>query len=254
MTLLEICVDDVEGAQLAESAGADRVELCSGLAEGGITPSGGLVQEVLAGTSRIGVQVMVRPRGGDFVYSEAEVRVMLADVAALADLGARAPGRLGLVVGALTAGGTVDAVTTGRLLRAAAGADVTFHRAFDATADLGRSLEELAGLGVGRVLTSGGRASAREGSAALARLVEQADGRVAVMAGGGVRPENVVRLVAGTGVDEVHLRAAEPAPSASRHVNPALPYDDGTRLRTSAAVVRAVRSALDAAPAVAGKG
>ena len=254
MTLLEICVDDVEGAQLAESAGADRVELCSGLGEGGITPSGGLVREVLAGTSRVGVQVIVRPRGGDFVYTDAEVRVMLADVAALTELGAGAPGRLGLVVGALTPDGSVDTVTTGRLLRAAAGADVTFHRAFDATADLGRSLEELVGLGVGRVLTSGGRASAVEGSAVLARLVQQAGGRIAVMAGGGVRPGNAARLVAGTGVGEVHLRAAEPAPSASRHVNPALPYDDGTRLRTSAALVRAVRAAVDAAPAAGGRG
>jgi copper homeostasis protein len=241
VTVLEICVDDVEGAQLAEQAGADRVELCSGLAEGGLTPSSGLVRQVLAGTRRVGVRVLVRPRGGDFVYSAAEVDVMVADVEALAALG---DPRLGLVVGAVTPDGAVDTATTRRLLRAAGDADVTFHRAFDATADLGRSLEELTALGVPRVLTSGGRRTAVEGADVLARLVAQAAGRIAVLAGGGVRPGNVRALVDRTGVGEVHLRAAEPAASAARYRNPELPYDQEPRLRTSAAVVRAVRAAL----------
>ena len=235
MTVLEICVDDVRGARLAEAAGADRIELCSGLAEGGLTPSIGLVHRVLAETSGIGVNVILRPRGGDFVYPPAEVEVVCADAAELRRH------QVGLVFGALTPAGEVDAAAVRRVR---GDASLTFHRAFDATVDLGRSLETLIDLGVDRVLTSGGRATALAGADVLGALVRQAAGRIVIMAGGGVRAGNVRELVTRTGVAEVHLRAAERIPSASRFVNPALGYDDGFRLTTSEDAIRAVRSAL----------
>jgi copper homeostasis protein len=238
VTLLEICVDDVEGALAAEAGGADRIELCSGLSEGGITPSLGLVRQVLAGVQRIAVNVIVRPRGGDFVYAPAELDAVLAD---LEELGRH---RVGAVVGALTPDGEIDRAALRRIREACPGASLTFHKAFDATADLGRSLETLIDFGVDRVLTSGGRATALEGADVLAGLVRQAAGRIVVMAGGGVRPANVRTVLARSGVYEVHLRAAEKAPSASRFVNPELPYDDGSRSTTSEATIRAMVSAL----------
>ena len=169
---------------------------------------------------------------------------MLEDVSALAF-----PGRVGFVVGALTPSGEVDPGVLRSLLDAAGEAPVTFHRAFDACRDLPATLETLIGLGVSRVLTSGGAASALAGAAMLRSLVERADGRIEIMAGGGVRPGNVAELVRLTGVCEVHGRAAETVVSAARFVNPALGYDEGTRSVTSAAAVRAMRAALDPAQA-----
>ncbi|WP_377645553.1 copper homeostasis protein CutC [Oryzobacter terrae] len=202
------------GAVAAERAGADRVEVCADLDVGGVTPSIGTVASVLARTSRVGVQVLVRPRGGDFVHDEAEVAVMLADVAAVLALPAGVP--VGLVIGSLTTDGRVDEEATARLVAAAGGAPVTFHRAFDDTADLSHSLETLVRLGVDRVLTGGGPGSAAEGTSRLASLHEQAAGRIVVLAAGGVRPGNVRTLVRDTGVGEVHGRA--PATVAGRVV------------------------------------
>ncbi|MFI5956262.1 copper homeostasis protein CutC [Cryptosporangium sp. NPDC051539] len=241
MTLVEICVDDVAGARCAERAGADRVELCSGLAEGGVTPSLGLVRSVLAATGRIGVRVLVRPRGGDFVYAADELDVQCEDLRLLPLSDPRA----GVVVGALTPDGEIDVAAVHRLLDAAGNSEVTFHRAFDATADPQRSLDTLIDLGVDRVLTSGGRRSGLEGAEVLRDLVQRAGGRIAVMAGGGVRPDGVRELVGRTGVPEVHLRATEPVQSAARFVNPALPYDEGHRLVTSGNVIRDLLAELD---------
>lgn len=203
--LVEVCVDDVAGARAAEAAGADRLELCADLLEGGVTPSIGTVSRVLEVVERTGVQVLVRPRGGDFVHDADEVAVMLADVAAVRALPARVP--VGFVIGSLTPDHRVDEATTAALVAAAGGAPVTFHRAFDDTADLAESLEVLVGLGVDRVLTGGGPASAAEGSAVLAALHEQAAGRITVLAAGGVRADNVRELLRRTGVREVHGRA-----------------------------------------------
>jgi copper homeostasis protein len=240
VTLVEICVDDVAGAVVAEAAGADRVELCAALSDGGTTPSIGMVETVLDVVHRIGVHVLVRPRGGDFVHDREELTVMRADIHALRRLGRP----VGFVLGALTPDGDIDAPAMRMLLDACGEAPVTFHRAFDATRDLPAALDVMAGLGVARVLTSGGRATAAEGAPALADLVRRADGRVAVMAGGSVRPGNVAELVARTGVPEVHLRAPAEVPSRSHYRNPHLPYDEGTRSTTSAETVRAVVTAL----------
>ena len=241
MTQLEICLEDVAGAVLAEEAGADRVELCSALAEGGLTPSVGAVRRVLASTSRIGVQVLIRPRGGDFVFSPEELETMIEDVRQLGF-----SSRTGFVVGVLTPDGQVDVASLKRLLVVCGDAQVTFHRAFDACADPSSALETLIGLGVHRVLTSGGAATALEGAPMLKALVQQSAGRIGILAGGGVRPANGAELVRLTGVGEVHGRATEKVLSAARFRNPAVSYDEGERKVTSRAVVSAMRHALDA--------
>ena len=208
--LVEICVDDVGGALAAEAEGADRIELCSALSEGGITPSIGLAEMVLRRLRRIGVRVMIRPRGGNFVVAPEELEVMLADIAAIRAL-PRAPGvALGFVFGALTPSGAVDARSVSKLKAACGGLPVTFHKAFDALRDLGAGLETLQGFGIGAVLTSGGAVTAESGAETLAILVSRAAGRVAIIAGGGVRAGNVRALLDRTGTPEVHLRAMRP--------------------------------------------
>lgn len=229
---VEICVDDVAGALAAEREGADRIELCAALSEGGITPSLGLARTVLERVRRVGVQVMVRPRGGDFTVDADECAVMLADVAALSAL-PRAPGvTLGFVFGALTPAGAVDRATVARLRAACGPAPVTFHRAFDAAPNLDAALADLAVLGIDRVLTSGGAPTADAGAATLARLVERAGNGITVLAGGGVRAGNAAALVARTGVREIHLRAMRDRPGRP----------PGTCAADVAAVVRAVRA------------
>ncbi len=208
--LVEICVDDVAGALAAEAEGADRIELCSALSEGGLTPSYGLVQAVLGRVRRFGVRIMIRPRGGNYVYAAEEVEVMLADIAAFRAL-QRAPGlSVGFVCGALTASGVIDARVISRLKAACGGVPMTFHKAFDTTRDLGAALDTLLGLGIRSVLTSGGSPTAEGGAELLAMLVARAAGRVAIIAGGGVRAGNLRALLERTGVPEVHLRAMRP--------------------------------------------
>ncbi|WP_375003987.1 copper homeostasis protein CutC [Gordonia sp. PS3] len=208
---VEIAVQDAEGAATARANGADRVELCTALGvTGGLTPSAGLLDAVCA--VGIDVHALIRTRPGGFVYSDAEVDVLAADVAAAVRLAVRLGAR-GVVIGALHADGTVDAGATGRLLAAARDAeqragrriDVTFHRAIDAAADPIAALTVLAGLGVDRVLTSGGAARAGDGLDVLRALVA-ADTGVEVMAGGGVTAE-AIPAIRGTGVHAVHLSA-----------------------------------------------
>ena len=234
MTLVEICVDDLAGTLAAESAGADRVELCANLVEGGTTPSFGLIARVLESVTTLGVQVMIRPRGGGFVHSASELSVMLADVRAVRDLAAQAPVPVGLVFGVLTAAGDIDIPAMRELIAAAEGVPVTCHKAFDAARDLFAGRDALTGLGVVRILTSGGAATAAEGSPVLRELVAREPGGPVILAGGSVRAANVARLVADTGVTEVHLRAQVPGPRG----------DGG--LVTDAALVRAVIAELGA--------
>lgn len=208
MTLLEIAVQDVAGAVASASLGADRLELCAALAAtGGLTPSVGLLDAVVAALpSHVGVHVLVRPRAGSFRYSADEVDVQVRDVRA-----AVAAGAAGVVVGALSGTGGIDRTTVARLVEAADGREVTFHRALDVVPALGPAIDDLVGLGVVRVLTSGGAATSIDGVERLASTVALAGGRLQVMAGGGVRPADIPALVA-VGVDAVHL-------SASRHVD-----------------------------------
>src|SRR6185369_12269607 len=198
--LVEACVDSVASALAAEKGGAHRVELCDALFDGGTTPSAGMIAACKERVS-IPAFVMIRPRGGGFVYSEAERDVMRRDVVLARELGAD-----GIVIGGLLPNGTVDGELTRTLVEAAGGLPVTFHRAFDATPDLAAALESLADAGVQRILTAGGASTAAEGAATLATLVRQAGSRMIVMAGGGVREENVRSVVSISGVREVHVR------------------------------------------------
>ncbi|GEK22367.1 copper homeostasis protein CutC [Cellulomonas xylanilytica] len=235
VTLLEIAVQDVAGAVLAAGLGADRLELCAALAAtGGLTPSIGLLDAVVAALpSRVGVHVLVRPRAGSFRYTADEVDVQVRDVRA-----AVAAGAAGVVVGALTPAGDVDRTTVARLVEAADGREVTFHRALDTVPLLEAALDDLVALGVVRVLTSGGAARSIDGLDRLAATVAHGAGRLQVMAGGGVRPADVPALVR-AGVDAVHL-------SASRHVDESGGPGGGSGgyTTTDAAIVSAAAEAL----------
>jgi len=215
VTLLEICVDTIEGCIAAKTGGAPRVELCAGLIEGGTTPSAGLVTTALR--TGLEVVVLVRPRAGDFVYAAEEAEVMLRDVAF-----AKAAGAHGVALGALTADGDVHTELVRVLIDAARPMQVCFHRAFDAARDLDVALGALIGLGVDRVLTSGGAANAEAGLERLATLSRAAADRISVMPGGGVRPANVAAIAAATGAREVHSSARATRPAAMVHVNPEL--------------------------------
>lgn len=210
---VEICVDSVAGALAAERGGADRVELCDNLIEGGTTPSAGCLK-LARQQLHLGLQVIIRPRGGDFLYTDLEFEVMRGDVRFAREAGAN-----GVVIGCLTANGDIDLSRTRELVALARPLNVTFHRAFDMCRDPRQALEELVSLGIERVLTSGQEASCLEGLELVAQLHQQAAGRIIVMAGGGITRRNVGRIVAGTGVTEVHLSARTTVASGMMHRN-----------------------------------
>jgi copper homeostasis protein len=209
MPAVEICVESVESALAAEAGGADRIEVCSALAEGGLTPSLGLIRAVRRAV-RLPVHVLLRPRPGDFVYSEAEMAILREDIVLAAEAGVN-----GVVFGILTAEGEIDESRTGALVAVAHPLSSTFHRAFDLTPDLELALEAVVRTGVDRVLTSGGEPTALQGSATLKRLVQQACSRIAVMAGGGVLPATVAELAGKTGISEVHAALRHRIPSTT---------------------------------------
>ncbi|WP_227453620.1 copper homeostasis protein CutC [Paenarthrobacter sp. YJN-D] len=201
MVDLEIAVQDVAGVRAALEGGATRVELCTALGVGGLTPSMGTVQLAVDVAPEGYVQVLVRNRGGGYVYSDDDVRTMCADIAAL-----RGTGVGGVVVGALTPDGRIDLAALERFVDAAGELPVTFHRALDASSDALAELARLEGTGVGRVLTSGGAVRSIQGVEMLANMVRQAPDGVQIMAGGGVRVEDIPALLA-TGIAAVHLSA-----------------------------------------------
>ena len=198
MPLFEAVVQSVAEARVAEAAGVDRLELCVALAEDGLTPPPELTRAVVAAV-RLPVHTMVRARPGPFLVDEAGLSLLERHCAEQ-----RAAGARGLVLGILDDRSAVDVAATARLVRAARPCVVTFHRAFDRVPDRSAALEALIGLGIERVLTSGGAADAYLGRAALRTLVEAAAGRIVVMAGGGVRPHNWRAIVAASGVPELH--------------------------------------------------
>jgi copper homeostasis protein len=195
MRELEICVETLQACEAAAEGGADRIELCAALSEGGVTPGAGFIREALSSVA-LPIHVLVRPRSGDFFYSEAEFRMICTDIET-----ALAGGAAGIVVGMLTADRHVDRVRMLELMRLANGESVTFHRAFDQTKDLPASLDVLIDLGCSRILTSGGKPTVTEGRASLARLTEQAAGRIRIAAGGGVTLENASTFTAIPGLD-----------------------------------------------------
>lgn len=196
--LFESCVDSKAAALASAEGGAGRLELCARLDVGGTTPDASLVREVVTAVS-IPVRVMVRPRGGSFVYDAEEQRAMADAIAAMRDAGAH-----GIVTGALDADGDVDAGPMRRFIEAAQPLPVTFHRAIDEARDPLASLDVLLDLGVDRILTSGARARATDGAGTIAALVARARGRLTIVAGGGVRAHNVAEVVHASGVHEVH--------------------------------------------------
>lgn len=200
--LFEACVESVAEAVAAERGGAGRVELCVDLAVDGTTPPAEMIRDARRALT-IPVMVLVRPRAGDFHYSAAEVTGMIADIER-----ARANGAAGLVIGALDADGAVDRAVMARFLAAARPMSVTFHRAFDVVPDRAAALETLISLGVDRVLTSGGAPSAEEGVRELRHLVEEAAGRIVILAGGRIRFGNAAAIVQATGVREIHAHTS----------------------------------------------
>ncbi|UCC64396.1 MAG: copper homeostasis protein CutC [Anaerolineae bacterium] len=199
--ILEACVDSVEAAVAAQEGGADRVELCANLLEGGTTPSAGTIQ-LAREKLGIGLNVMIRPRGGDFCYSDAEFKVMQLDVQLAKKLGAD-----GVVFGILKENGAVDTLRIGELLQLARPLSVTFHRAFDMARDPYEAIKDLIGLGIDRILTSGQDLSALEGLDLIADLVRKAGDRIIVMPGGGITERNVKKIVVHSGAREVHVYA-----------------------------------------------
>ena len=211
--MLEICVDGVASAHAADAGGADRVELCANLPEGGTTPSAGMIRAVRSAfPGRL--MVLIRPRGYDFLYSQEELEVMLHDIGVTRQLGAD-----GVVIGCLTAEGRVDGERCQHLIAAAGSLDITFHRAFDMARDRSEAMEDIFALGVKRILTSGGQSGVPEGAAVIAGLVQQSSGRVSIMPGGGVTEENLGEIVQATGVREIHLSARHAVRSSMRFRN-----------------------------------
>ena len=236
----EICVDSIAGVIAARDAGAQRVELCASLIEGGTTPSLGMIRRARA-VGGIKVHVIIRPRGGDFLYSEDEIAVMEMDIDAAIDAGAH-----GIVFGMLNPDGTIDVELTRRLVERARPLPVTFHRAFDMTPDPFAALETLIALGVERVLTTGQEGHVLEGADTVAALVKQAGERIIIMSGGGITTRTAARFIAMTGVREIHTAALAPVSSGMRFRRPDV-YMGGTlrppeydRLDTATADVAAI--------------
>ena len=207
MYKFEICANSVASCIAAQDGGADRVELCAGIPEGGTTPSVGMIRCARESIG-IGLNVIIRPRGGDFLYSESEIREMVYDIEAAKELGVD-----GLVFGCLCPDGSVDMENMRLLMEAAGDTPVTFHRAFDHTSDPLKALEDIIELGCARILTSGCRPTAAEGAPLLAQLVEKAGDRIIIMPGCGVNEGNIAETARLSGAREFHFSAREPVES-----------------------------------------
>ena len=194
---LEVCCGDMQSVLAAKEGGADRIELCQALEVDGLTPSAEMMAEVIG--LGIPVQVLIRPREGDFVYDEAEVETMLKEIRLAKQLGAN-----GVVIGALKSDGSIDEETIRRLVSEATGLSITFHRAFDVCSQPAEALEQIVSLGCHRLLTSGQAPSAEQGIPLIKRLVEQSGGRLIIMPGAGVNKENARRILSETGAHEIH--------------------------------------------------
>ncbi len=240
----EVCANGVESCLAAQEGGADRVELCAGIPEGGTTPSYGEIKVARRVLNKTRLHVIIRPRGGDFLYSPLEVERMEEDIRICRELGAD-----GVVIGCLSADGTLDIEANRRLVDAAKGMSVTFHRAFDRCCDPHTALEQLVDMGIDRVLTSGQQPTAELGVDLLRKLQEQAHGRITILAGCGVNEQNIRKIQQLTDVKEFHFSARTPVKSHMEYINPdvymgAKDADEGTLMYTSAERVRATIEAV----------
>jgi copper homeostasis protein len=236
--LLEVCVDDAGGLAAAVESGADRIELCSALAVGGLTPSAGLMAH--AKPPPIPVYAMIRPRPGDFVFGPAELDVMRGDIDA-----ARAASLAGVVLGASRPDGRLDERMLTKLTGHAAGLGLTLHRAFDLVPDFEEAIAIAADLGFERILTSGGAKSAPEAVDTLARLVERAAGRLSIMPGAGINPDTIGLILPKLAITEVHSSCSFREPAKDRRLVD-MGFAPPERRRTDAATVRAMKARLNA--------
>lgn len=239
MKILEICAGSVASAVAARDGGAQRIELCAALEVGGVTPSAGLIAEARKVEGLV-LNVIIRPRGGDFLYDDYEVACMEEDIRTCKRLGVD-----GVVIGALTANGDIDTATCKRLIKVADGMSVTFHRAFDMCRNPQKALEELIALGCHRVLTSGQAPTAEAGIELLSKLVEQADGRIIIMPGCGVNSNNAAKILKATGANEIHASARKSVGSGMIYRNSSVSMgnsdsDEYARKETNANEVRAI--------------
>ncbi len=200
--IIEVCANSAQSCVEAEAGGATRVELCAAIPEGGTTPSYGEIKTAQELTSHIDINIIIRPRGGDFLYTEAEIKSMLYDIEMAKQLKVH-----GVVFGCLTAEGDVDVALLKRLVEAAKPLSITFHRAFDVCRDPFVALEQIIEAGCDRILTSGQEKDAVTGIPLLAELVKRAAGRIIIMPGCGVREDNIARIEAETGATEFHTSA-----------------------------------------------
>ena len=219
--LFEIAIESLRSAYIAEKAGAKRVELCAALSEGGITPSIGMIRQVCE-NSLLDVFVIIRPRGGDFLYSEAEFEIMCLDILAAKEADAD-----GIVSGMLLANGAIDVERTKIMVELSKPLPFTFHRAFDRCKDPFEALEQLIDIGVTRILSSGQIPSAEHGAKLLGKLVQQANGRIIIMPGAGVNSKNIENIVAITGASEFHLSGKHPIASKMEFVRPEMDNGKG---------------------------
>ncbi len=212
----EICIDSVQSAINAADAGAHRVELCDNLFEGGTTPSAGMIRTVKRNAD-IKVFVIIRPRGGDFLYSNLELEVMLDDICMAKDLGAD-----GIVSGALTEEGEIDLEITEKLIQQCGDLPFTFHRAFDMCRDPFNALNQLIDLGATRILTSGLKQTAEEGLDTLQQLVTKASNNIIIMPGSGIRPNNIALIAEKSRAHEFHFSGRKIFPSKMKFKNDSL--------------------------------
>ncbi|MBR5204151.1 MAG: copper homeostasis protein CutC [Bacteroidaceae bacterium] len=212
---IEICANSVESAAKAQEGGAYRVELCAGIPEGGTTPSFGEIRMARQLLQQTKLHVIIRPRGGDFLYTQLEQEIMLHDIKVARQLGAD-----GVVFGCLTAEGNVDVPAMKKLMNAVGDMSVTFHRAFDMCRNPMEALEDIIELGCHRILTSGQEANAPAGAALLKELIEKADGRIIIMPGCGVKPSNLLQLAEETGATEFHFSGRSSLESDMIYRNP----------------------------------
>lgn len=226
MRIIEICANSAQSCVEAEAGGAKRVELCAGRPEGGTTPSYGEIRMAQRLTSKIDINVIIRPRGGDFLYTEAEIGSMLLDIELCKQLGVH-----GVVFGCLTKEGDIDVPLMRRLIETAAPLSVTCHRAFDVCRDPFRAMEELIDLGCDRILTSGQQSDAVKGIPMIKQLVERADDRIIIMPGCGVREENIALIEQETGAKEFHTSARSVLYSRMEYRNEQVPM--GSNVVTS---------------------